>query len=61
MALTERQKKGVGFIVTAVLFAIAGVVILATVNTPTWVNIVIDGVVAVLGIIGIVITAKPDV
>jgi hypothetical protein len=61
MALSDRQKKGIGFIATAVLFAVAGGVLLATVTTPTWVNVVIDGVVAVLGIIGIVVSAKPDV
>jgi hypothetical protein len=59
--MTDRQKKGIGFIATAVLFAIAGGVLLATVSTPAWVSIVIDGAVAVLGIVGIVISAKPDV
>jgi predicted signal transduction protein with EAL and GGDEF domain len=61
MALSERQKKGIGFIATAVLFAVAGIVLLATVSTPVWLNIAIDAVVVVLGLVGIVITAKPDV
>lgn len=58
--MTDRQKKGVGFIATAVLFAVAGIVLLATLNTPAWVNIAIDAVVVVLGLVGIAITAKPD-
>jgi membrane protein YdbS with pleckstrin-like domain len=61
MALSDRQKKGIGFIATAVLFALAGIVLLAFTATPAWVNIAIDAVVAVLAIIGIVVTAKPDV
>jgi hypothetical protein len=60
MALSDRQKKGIGFIATAVLFALAGAVLLATAVTPTWVNVAIDAVVAVLAIVGIVVAAKPD-
>ena len=59
--MTDRQKKGVAFIATAALFAVTGGVLLATAATPAWVNVLIDGAVAVLAIFGIVVTSKPDV
>ena len=59
--MTDRQKKGVAFIATAALFAVAGGVLLAVSATPAWVTGLIDGAVAVLAIFGIVVTSKPDV
>jgi len=61
MALSARQKKGIGFVAAAVLFAIVGIVLIVTINTPAWVNVLVDGAVAVLAIIGIVVAAKPEV
>lgn len=58
--MTDRQRKGIAFIATAALFALGGGVLLATAATPVWVNVVIDGAVAVFAVFGIVITAKPD-
>jgi len=59
--MTDRQRKGVGFLATAALFALAGAVLLIVQVTPTWVATLIDAAVVVLGIVGIVVVAKPDV
>ncbi|MCX6035244.1 MAG: hypothetical protein NTV38_09765 [Chloroflexi bacterium] len=60
MALSDRQRKGIGFLVTAALFGLAGAVLLIFTLTPTWVPVVLDVAVGVAGILGIVIVAKPE-
>lgn len=60
MALSDRQRKGIGFLATAALFALAGAILLIVPSTPNWVNVVIDVAVLALGAIGIVVVAKPD-
>jgi hypothetical protein len=59
--MTERQKKGVGFLATAGVFAVGGGVLLLFSVTPDWVTVLIDAAVAVLAVFGIVVTAKPEV
>jgi hypothetical protein len=59
MAMDPRKKKGVGFIVTAALFAVAGGVFIGTSATPDWLNIVFAGVSALAGVFGLVIIV-PD-
>jgi hypothetical protein len=59
--MTDRQRKGIGFLATAGVFAVAGGVLLLFQVTPTWVPVLIDAAVAVLAVFGIVITAKPEV
>jgi hypothetical protein len=61
MALTARQKKGIGYLVGAVILGIAGAVLLIFSLTPTWVPVVLDALVAIAGIMGIVTIARPDV
>jgi uncharacterized membrane protein HdeD (DUF308 family) len=48
--VTDRKKKGIGFLITSVLFAVAGIVFYALPVTPTWVP-------TVFGIVGIVASA----
>jgi hypothetical protein len=59
--MTDRQKKGIGFLATAAVFALAGAVLLIVQVTPTWVATVIDVAVLALGVVGIVVVAKPEV
>jgi len=61
MALTDRQKKGIGYLVSAAILAVAGGVLLAFSITPTWVPVVIDVAVAVAAVLGIVVVAKPEI
>jgi hypothetical protein len=61
VALNDRQQKGIGFLVTAALFGLAGAILLIFSITPTWVPVVLNVAVAVAGILGIVIVAKPEV
>lgn len=61
MALSDRQKKGIGYIASAVIFGIAGAVLLIFTTTPIWVPVVLDVLVVVAGVIGITVVARPDV
>lgn len=61
MALTDRQKKGIGYLVSAGILGVAGAVLLIFTNTPTWVPVVIDVAVAVAAVMGITVVAKPEV
>lgn len=61
MPLTERQKKGIGYLVTAALFGLAGAILLAFTATPSWVVVVLDVAVAVAAVVGITVVAKPEV
>jgi hypothetical protein len=59
MALNDRQKKGLGFIVTGVLFLGVGIITLAFNVAPGWVPTVLTIVSAVAGVIGLSVTL-PD-
>ena len=61
MALSDRQKKGIGFLVTAAVFGLAGAVLLAFKVTPVWVPVVLDVIVVVAGVVGISVVARPEV
>ena len=59
--MTERQKKGIGYLVTAALFGLAGAILLAFTATPSWVVVVLDVAVAIAAVVGITVVAKPEV
>ena len=61
MALNDRQKKGVGYLVSAAILGLAGAVLLIFTATPTWVPIVLDVAVVVAGVLGITVIARPEV
>lgn len=61
MALSDRQRKGIGFLITAALFGLAGAILLAFSVTPVWVPVVLDVIVVVAGVVGITVVAKPEV
>jgi hypothetical protein len=61
MALTARQKKGLGYLIGAVILAIAGAVLLIWSVTPVWVPVVLDVLVVVAGVLGISVIARPEV
>jgi hypothetical protein len=60
MALSDRQKQGVGFLIASVVFAILGIICLAVPNTPTWVPVLVDVVWGAAGVLGVVLVAKPS-
>lgn len=60
MALSERQKKGIGFLVVAGLFALAGAALLIWPVTPLIVPILLDVAVMIAAGFGIAVTAKPE-
>jgi hypothetical protein len=57
--MTPRKKKGVGLIVTGIVTAVVGVVLLVTTATPEWVIVGVQIVGAVCSVLGIVFVA-PD-
>ena len=61
MALTDRQKKAVGYFVSAGLFGIAGGLTLALTSVPEIFPILMDAAVVVLGALGIVNVVKPGI
>jgi hypothetical protein len=61
MALSDRQKKGIGYLVGAAILGVAGAVLLIFKLTPVWVPILMDAVIAVVGILGITTIARPEV
>ena len=42
--MTVRKKKGVGLIISGLVFVLAGIVMYATASTPAWLNIIIAGI-----------------
>lgn len=52
--MTDRKKKGIGFLVGAGLFLTGGVVFLAVPTTPDWLGVVFGVVSAVAQVLGIV-------
>jgi hypothetical protein len=61
MALTARQKKGIGYLVGALLLGIAGAVLLIWSLTPVWVPVVLDVLVAIAAVLGLTVIARPEV
>lgn len=61
MALTDRQKKGIGYLVSAGILGLGGAVLLIFTSTPIWVPVVIDVAVAVAAVMGISVISKPEV
>ena len=57
--MTARKKKGLGFVVTGVVTAAVGGILMATTATPEWVSVGLSLITAVCGVIGIVFVA-PD-
>ena len=57
--MTARKKKGLGFVVTGVVTAAVGGILMATTATPEWVSVALSIITAVCGVIGIVFVA-PD-
>ena len=60
MALSVRQKKGIGYLVTAVILALAGAALLIWTATPAWIPVVINVAVAVAAVLGITVVANPE-
>lgn len=61
MALTDRQKKGIGFLVVAGLFGLAGAALLIWPVTPVIIPILLDVAVMVAAGFGIATVAKPEI
>lgn len=61
MALTDRQKKGIGYVVGAGILGLAGAALLIWTATPTWVPVVLDVGIAVAAVLGIATIARPEV
>ena len=59
--MTDRQKKGLGYLVTAAILAVGGAVLLIFSGTPLWVPVLLDVAVAVAAILGITVIARPEV
>ena len=59
MAMTPRKKKGIGFLVSAGLFALVGGIFVGVEVTPDWVTTVLGIVSAIATALGLVIVI-PD-
>lgn len=57
--MTERKRKGIGFIVTGVVTAVVGVILVTLTQTPEWVGVALSIITAICNVIGIAFVA-PD-
>jgi len=57
--MTDRKKKGVGFLVSGGLSIAAGIVFFVASATPDWLGIVIQGIGLIAGLLGITVV-YPD-
>lgn len=57
--MTARKKKGIGFLITAGIFAIVGGVFIGTDVTPEWVGLLTQGIGLIAGLLGFKIVS-PD-
>jgi len=57
--MTDRKKKGIGFLITAGIFAIVGGVFIGTDATPEWTGMLIQGIGLIAGLFGFVVV-YPD-
>lgn len=57
--MTDRKKKGLGLIISGVVWVLVGVVLMVFTQTPQWIAIVVQIVAAISGVMGIVFVA-PD-
>jgi hypothetical protein len=60
MALTDRQKKGIGYLVSAGILGLAGAALLIWTNTPAVIPVIINVGVAVAAVLGITVVAAPE-
>lgn len=60
MALTDKEKKGIGFLVSAIFFAVIGLITLLATGIPMWVPVIFDAVILVAGAFGIIAIVKPE-
>ena len=57
--MTARQKRGVGYIVSGVIFTVVGVVFIKTASTPDWVPLAVSVVGSIASVFGLQ-TVFPD-
>ena len=60
MALTVRQRKGIGYLVSAGILALAGAALLIWTATPAWIPVVLNVAVAVAAVLGVTVVATPE-
>jgi len=60
MALSDRQKKGIGYLVSAAILALAGGALLIWTATPAWIPVVLNVAVAIAAVLGITVVASPE-
>ena len=57
--MTERKKKGIGYIISGVVFIGVGGILLSTATTPDWVALVVQGIGLLANLLGFS-TVFPD-
>lgn len=57
--MTPRKRKGIGFIISGIVFLGAGVTFVAAPSTPDWLGIVISAIGAIANVLGFT-TVFPD-
>jgi hypothetical protein len=54
--MTARQKKGVGFLISGLVFVLAGFVFIKFAQTPDWVSVLISAVGGAAGAVGVTLS-----
>lgn len=58
--MTVRKKKGLGLIISGLVFVLAGVIMVATQSTPVWLSVVIGAIGWLGNTIGLVLVLPLD-
>lgn len=58
--MTARKKKGTGLVISGLVFVLAGIILIATQSTPTWLNIIIAGIGWLGNTIGFILVLPTD-
>jgi len=58
--MTDRQKKGIGYLIGAAILGLAGAALLIWTATPVWIPVAMDVIIAVAAILGISVIARPE-
>lgn len=59
--MSDRKKKGLGFLISGIVFAVVGVLLLATTSSPVWLPTVIAAIGAVGNLVGLILVLPSDV
>ncbi len=59
--MTPRKKKGIGFLVSGLVFLALGIILMVTTTTPAWVTTTLPIISGIANVIGLVLVIPSEV